>query len=562
MLEELVIRDFALIDRLSVEFDSGLNIVTGETGAGKSIIIGALSFLLGAKADIDIIRTGSDETSVSGVILIGADNADAQTWLAEKGIGSEDGRIVLRRVLKRSNRGSAYVQETPVSRSELALLTSFLFDIHGQHEHQALLRIDTHRRYLDRFAGIEGEVKEFTDRFYALCEGREELEALAAAEKGRDDKAEILAHAVEEIGRAALFQGEGEALEAEAKRLADFDKLAAGVGSAAGLLFEDEGSALLALRKAKAQLDAAEGMDTALAPIAKRVSDLFYEAEDAFNQLRAYKDDLRHDPERLEAVEERLALLFRLKKKYGRTEEEILEYAASAAAEIEALGRAEADRTELEKRLAELEKEVSRRAATIREKRVAAALTLGERITSILATLGMPKSRFSVSVQPKGQGSRVCNQWGADEVQFLISPNIGEPLRELVRIASGGELSRVMLAVKTVLADSDTIETLVFDEIDTGIGGEVALAVGKHLAEIGKHKQIFCITHLASIAVRADNHLMVEKIVEGNRTTTILSPVDKGRRREEIARMLAGDSAGNAALAHADELLVRYGQRS
>ncbi len=562
MLEELVIRDFALIDRLSVEFDSGLNIVTGETGAGKSIIIGALSFLLGAKADIDVIRTGSDETSVSGVIHVGTENADAHAWLAEKGIQGEDGRIVLRRVLKRSNRGSAYVQDIPVSRSDLSILTSFLFDIHGQHEHQALLRTDTHRRYLDRFAGIESEVKDFTDRFFALCEGREALENLATAERGRGDKAEILAHAVDEIARAALSPGEGDALEAEAKRLADFDKLAAGVGSAAALLFEDDGSVLFSLRKAKAQLDSAALMDATLASVAKRVSDMFYEAEDAFDQLRAYKDDLRHDPERLEAVEERLALLFRLKKKYGRTEEEILEYAITATAEMEALGRVEADRTELAKRLAGLEKEISTRAISISAKRVAAALSLGQRITSILATLGMPKASFTVSVQQKGQGSRLFNQWGADEVQFLISPNIGEPLRELVRIVSGGELSRVMLAVKTVLADSDTIETLVFDEIDTGIGGEVALAVGKHLAEIGSHKQIFCITHLASIAVRADNHLKVEKVVDGNRTTTILSPVEKSRRREEIARMLAGDSAGSAALAHADELLVRYGQRS
>jgi DNA repair protein RecN (Recombination protein N) len=272
-------------------------------------------------------------------------------------------------------------------------------------------------------------------------------------------------------------------------------------------------------------------------------------------------------------VEERLNLIYRLKKKYaapsGRAvsppqdEDAILAYREQAEAEIEALSGAGENRDRLKAEIAALEKEIAGRAAALSAKRAAAAENLAPRIGGIIASLGMPNARFKVSVAAKGrpgEGPRVIGQWGADEVEFLISANKGEPLKELARIASGGELSRIMLAIKTALADSgqDSLETLIFDEIDTGIGGEVALSVGEYLAKIGKMKQIFCVTHLASIAVRADNHLKVEKHVEAGRTLTTVSPLDGKKRRGEIARMLAGDSAGSAALAHADELLARY----
>lgn len=564
MLEQLIVKDYALIDRLSVDFDDGLNILTGETGAGKSIIVGALSFLLGGKADIDIVRTGSEEASVSAVIGFDPENADVAEWLASRDITAEDRRLVLRRTLKRNGRGSSYVQDAPVTRNELADFTSLLFDIHGQHEHQALLKTDSHRKYLDRFAGIEAEVSEFTSRFQALADKKKVAEAAAEAERGRDARMELLQYAIEEIAKAAPTSGESLQLEAEAKRLADFEKLAGTVTGAAASLFDDEVSSLVLLRKTKSLAEGAANIDASIQPIAKRITDLFYELEDVSDQLRKYRDDLRYDPERLEAVEERLAVLYRLKKKYGADEEAVLRYRIDAEAEIDALQRVEEDRAKLASEIAALEREVGKRATELSAKRSAAAATLGSRITEILATLGMPKARFSVSLTSKGQGptGRVIGPWGADDIEFLISPNLGELERPLVRIASGGELSRVMLAVKTVLAAADTVETLVFDEIDTGIGGEVALAVGEHLSGLGSTKQIFCITHLASIAVRADNHLKVEKKVEGERTVTSLAVIPDDRRREEIARMLAGDAAGNAALAHADELLARYQKRS
>lgn len=563
MLEELVVKDYALIDRLSVTFDVGLNILTGETGAGKSIIVGSLGFILGAKADVEVVRTGCEETSVSAVLRINEGNTDALDWLEAKGITLEDGRIILRRNLKRGGRGTCYIQEAPVPRGDLQEFTSLLFDIHGQHEHQALLRRDSHRRYLDRFAGIEEEVAEFNRLFLELSEKRKAMAASLDAERGRVARQGLLSYAVEEIAKAAPKSGESRSLEQEARRLGDFEKLAAQVNGAAGVFADGEEAALPCLRKTKSALEAAAALDPALEALARRIADLYYEAEDASDQLRAYREGLRYNPERLEEVEERLAVLYRLKKKYGEDEDAVLAYREAAETELDALSRVEEDRARLESEIADLERDMAHRSQDLGAKRSYAAVRLSSRITEILATLGMPKARLAVSVSSKGQGPTglICGPWGAEDVEFQISTNLGEPLKELAKIASGGELSRVMLAVKTVLAGADTVETLVFDEIDTGIGGEVALAVGEHLADIGSFKQIFCITHLASIAVRADNHLKVEKRIEDDRTVTFVRSVLPNERREEIARMLAGDSAGNAALAHADELLKKYGKR-
>jgi DNA repair protein RecN (Recombination protein N) len=303
---------------------------------------------------------------------------------------------------------------------------------------------------------------------------------------------------------------------------------------------------------------------------------MYYEADDIAEEFRAYRDGLSYDPRRQEAVDERLALLYKLKRKYGEgpgpspentasPEDAILAYRASAETAVEALSGAEENREKLKVEIAALEKEVFAKAALLRKKRVAAAEGLEQQISGILKRLGMPNARFSPSVTAKTRegaspAQAVYGPWGADEVEFLISANSGEPLKDLSRVASGGELSRVMLAIKSVLSDSDSIETLVFDEIDAGIGGEVALAVGEYLEKIGEKRQIFCVTHLASIAVRADNHFKVEKRTEGGRTFTGVGPLSAEGRRKEIARMLAGDS-GEAALAHADDLIFKYGKK-
>jgi DNA repair protein RecN (Recombination protein N) len=575
MVEELSIRNYALIDNISLSFKNGFNVLTGETGAGKSIIVGSLSFLLGAKTDAGVIRTGTDEATVSAVLSLKADNREALDWLQSRDIAVEDDQVIVRRSIKSTGRGSVFIQNVPVNRTDLEEFMALLFDLHGQHNHESLLRRESHRRYLDRFAGLEDEAAGFNRIFLELADKKKALELSLSSERDRENRLEILSYAVEEIDKAAPKPGESRDLEGEAQRLGDFEKLSLLVNGAANTLFDDEASVLSLARRVKSALDNAANIDGTLGEIQKRLEDLYYEAEDISGEFRSYRDRLVYDPQRLEEVEERIALLYRLKKKYaqnapaaGSGEEAVLAYRAQAAAEIEALSGAGENRDKLKAEIAALEKEIALRAGALGQKRKAGAEKLGARITGILSRLGMPNARFQAAVLPKRQGGLVCGPWGAEDVEFLISANTGEPLKDLARIASGGELSRVMLAIKTVLAEggrpgegsSDSLETLVFDEIDTGIGGEVALAVGEYLTKIGALKQVLCVTHLASIAVRADNHLRVEKRIEGGRTLTGVRALGPEERRAEIARMLAGDS-GKAALAHADDLLLKYGKR-
>jgi DNA repair protein RecN (Recombination protein N) len=577
MLEELSIRNYALIDSITLSFRPGFNVLSGETGAGKSIIVGSLSFLMGGKAEIDVIRSGCEEAGVSAVISVKKSNAEVSGWLKARDIECDEDTVIVRRNIKTSGRSSIYIQNVPVTRQDLAEFMGLLFDLHGQHNHESLLRRESHRRYLDRFAGIEDEVGDFSRVFLDLTEKRKAMETSVKSGLEREERLEILNYAVGEIEAAHVRAGEIRELENEAQKLADFEKLAGFIQSAAECLFEDERSVLPLTRRAKNSLDSACAVDASLGEINRRFENLYYEAQDIAGDFRAYKDNLSFDPRRLDEVNERLAMLHKLKKKYAKApaaassdEEAILSYRTQALAEIDALTGAEENREKLKVQIAAAEKTVVAKAQVLRQKRSAAAGKLGVLITGILKHLGMPNARFQASVIPKQQdGQIVFGPWGAEEVEFMISANTGEPLKELAKIASGGELSRVMLAIKTaLLSESEEgrqedggVETLVFDEIDAGIGGEVALKVGEYLTQIGKLKQIFCVTHLASIAVRADNHFKVEKKTEGGRTYTGIGPLSAEGRRKEIARMLAGDTGG-AALAHADELMLKYGKRS
>jgi DNA repair protein RecN (Recombination protein N) len=594
MLEELSIRNYALIENLSISFGDGLTILTGETGAGKSIVVGALGFLLGAKAETSVIRSGAEEASVSAVISVDRRNRDALDWLSSRGIEPEDGILTVRRNIKASGRGSVWIQDAPLTRGDLAGFMAFMFDLHGQHAHQSLLHKDSHRRCLDRFAGIEDEAAAFNRVFLELAEKRRNFENSLVSERDRAARIELLTFSIDEIDKARLKSGESRDLEAESARLAAFEKLSGGVETAAAALFDEEISVLSLSRRARSGIDAAAALDSSLSGLQQRLNALYYEAEDLSAELRSYRASLTFDPARLEEVEERLALIHRLKKKYagkndglktdsldfggdggGRgLEDAILAYRAGAAAEIEALSVSEENRERQRIAITALEREIARRAAALSAKRRAASDRLARRISGILGKLGMPGAAFTVNLSPKspipgGQANLVCGPWGADDIEFLIAANRGEDARELRLVASGGELSRVMLAIKTALAvegeaaspDSswlDGAETLIFDEVDTGIGGEAAIAVGEYLQKIGGKRQIFCVTHLAVIACRADNHLRVEKNSSGGRTLTSVKLLSAEERRNEVARMLSGDKGGTA-LTHAGELLDKYG---
>jgi DNA repair protein RecN (Recombination protein N) len=561
MLEELSIRDFAIIDRLSIHFEQGLDVLTGETGAGKSILIGALGFLLGAKADTGIIRAGADETLVTGIISV-KDDKYAASWLAEHGLDTEDGTVIIRRGLKRNGRGSIYIQNAPVVRQDLQDFTSTMVEVHGQRDGHALLKKERHRELVDRYAGIADEVSSYGSVYADLGNKRRTLAAMASSEAERLREMELLRFASEEIDAAGLRPEEEDELLDEERRLSQHEKLFASVTQSRELLAESDG-AITRLRKARTQLESAGSIDPRLADGARRLDDAYYEIEDIGEFLTTYVDQMLFDPARLEFIEGRLATLQKLKRKYGPTLAEVVAYRSDAASRLASLENWEEGRAGLEEQITVLEADVKARAESISAKRVSAARKLEETVQSILATLGMPHARFLIRIErlPLSEGKVVVGPTGIDDLEFHVAANKGEPLRPLADVASGGELSRVMLALKTALAEDDGTPTMVFDEIDAGIGGEVALGVGLHLSGLASSRQVLCITHLASIAARADNHFVVEKKLDGERTVTRVSLLTGEARIREIARMLSGDSSSQVSLNHAADLVAKLGSQ-
>ncbi|MDR1317826.1 MAG: DNA repair protein RecN [Spirochaetales bacterium] len=558
MLEELHVRNYALIDNIHVNFPSGFCVLTGETGAGKSILAGALSLLLGGRAGEDIIRGGADETEVSGVFRV-TGNRDAQAWLAERQISDEEGSVLVRRVIKRSGRGGVFIGSSAASVSDLQGFTALLVDLHSQHEHQSLFSVENHRRFLDRYAGLEERVGAFTLRFAELAGLREKYAKLAEAEEGRQRDMELLSFAVQEIGDAGLQDGEEERLAAERKILHEHEKLVAQLEEASGSLAESGAGAVSLVRKALTAVKAAAAIDAKLGEAGARLENIFFELEDVTGVIKDARPD-SFDPERLEAIEERLALIQRLRKKYGGGVADVLAYRGESEKKLETLTNFDEEKSRLETAMKIREQELLAEAAKISEARRAAAQGLTKEIEAALAGLGMKKIRFSVPVEKKEstQGRPVCGPYGLDLISFLIAPNPGEPLKPLKSIASGGELSRVMLAIRTILAEQDDIGCLIFDEIDTGIGGEVAVGVGEFLRRLSAHKQVLVITHLASIAVQAGGHLRIEKRIDKERTFTDIISIEGTQRVQEIARMLSGEPEGAASMRHAEELLRKY----
>ena len=559
MLEDLTVKDFALIDSVSLEFSRGFSILTGETGAGKSILIGSLTFLLGGKASMDLIRTGADEARVSGTIFLEPNARSAREWLSDHGIQPENDRVLLRRALRTNGKSASWIEDTPITRAELVEFTSLLVDIHGQHEHQSLLRIEEHRRFLDAFAGIEDEVRAFTAYYSELAAKRKLRDEMSTSEKERAEKAELLRFAIDEITAAKLSPSEEDDLSAEEQRLSQHEKLFAVLEQLTESLSASDGS-VPKLNRARSHLETISSIDPSLSPLLSRLESAYYELDDIADSLRQYHAGLAFDPSRLEFIQERLSVIYKLKKKYGATVPDVITYVESAETQLVQLESWESNRKQVEQEIADLERTVYRAGTLLSEKRRQASEALEKQVEEILGSLGMVSTRFRVQITLR-EGTDTMQKsgpYGFDTIEFMISPNAGEPLRPLVKIASGGELSRVMLALKTVLAAADEAGTLIFDEIDTGIGGEVALSVGAHLKALSAEKQIICITHLASIAVRADNQIKIEKTVQSGKTVTRAFPVSGTGRVEEIARMLAGDGMSAASVQHAEELLSRY----
>ncbi len=576
MLEDLTIKDFALIDSDYLEFSKGFTVLSGETGAGKSILIGALSFLLGGKADIQQIRAGKKEASVSGTFLlqkglpvrseIAEDDEprNALEWLSVHGIEIENDRVLLRRIIRDTGKAGAWINDTPVTRGDLAQFSSFLVDIHGQHEHQSLMKVSEHRKYLDARAGITAGVEAFTAKYAELVQKRKQLAQYNLSDSERLRKLDMMSFAVKEISEAKLKPNEDTELEEEQARLASYEKIYSDVDSIDQMLSSDDSGVIGLLKKIRRDSSHVTELDKSLSALDERVESAFYELSDIAAEFSDYKAKLVYDPNRLQTVEDRLSLIYNLKKKYASSVNaplsEVFAYFDEAQKYIEENGDGNNRKEQLTAEIKALEKVVLTQAEKLSAARKATASAMNSEVDQILSKLGMKGTTFCVQINQKAgtEVEQLCGPYGKDDIEFMISANPGNPPLPLAKIASGGELSRVMLALKTIFARTDNVETLVFDEIDTGIGGEVAVAVGAHIKNLAKTRQIFCITHLASIAVYADNQIKIEKSVSGEITSSNVYPVEGEARVAEIARMLSGDSDTAQSLEHARSLLAKF----
>ncbi len=559
MLEELHIRNYALIDTLTVHFTEGLTILSGETGAGKSILVGALGMVLGAKVSSDVIRTGAEEAEVTAIIRI-TGNRDAEEWLRQKEISPDEGSIILRRILRKNGRTASYIQNVPVTVGDLQEFTSFLVDLHGQHEHQSLFHEENHRRFLDRFAGISDRVEAFYTKFQELAQLRKKKDELTRTEKERLRELEYLRFAVEEIEQAKLREEEEEELSQEKKILLSHEKLVKTLNEVISELSAGREGVALGIRRGLNLLQSLVPIDGSLEAYQKRLEAVYYELLDIAESLKANAEKRVFHPERLEKIEERLGILYKLEKKYGPTLKDVFRFKEKAAERIRELEATTSEMESIDRAVSDTEKQLLEEADKISELRKQEAARLQNLITEALIRLGMKKIRFEVSLSRKesSPGVILCGPYGYDAVSFLISPNPGEPLKPLKDIASGGEVSRIMLAIKTVLAEADSIGCLIFDEVDAGIGGEAAVVVGDYLHNLSRSKQVLVITHLASLAARGDQHFRVMKVVEGERTRTDIKSIKDEERIREIARMLSGEPEGKVSLIHAEELLMKY----
>ena len=548
MLQLLHIENIAVIEEADITFARGFNALTGETGAGKSIVIDAMGAVLGQRTSRDLIRTGAAKAFVSALFT----GVPPLSVLEENGIETENGELILQREIYGDGKNACRANGRPITVAQLRQIGSGLLNIHGQHDGQLLLDEERHCGYLDSFGRVFPQLESYQTCYRALEEIRRKIRSLKMDEAERARRVDALEHQIEEIERADLRPGEEEALLERRNLLRNSEKFLSAVRGAAFYLSGDEDTtgAVALLEEAEGALSGARGLGDRFLQLAERLNALRSEAWDIAETVRDMEAELDFSPGELDAIESRTDLIYRLKKKYGATVEEVLDFLAKSQEELDRIQFADDTIARLEKDLEKAERKVEKAAAVLTEARKAAATVLEGRIQEELRQLDMPKVRFAICFSPCEPG-----ETGADQVRFLMSANVGEDLKPIQKIASGGELARIMLALKNVLAENESVGTMVFDEVDTGVSGRAAQKVAEKLCQVSRTKQVLCVTHLPQLAAMADTHFSVEKGERDGRTYTRVVELSREERRQELARLTGGAHITEAQLTGAEELI-------
>ena len=547
MLSLLHIENIAVIEQADISFDQGFNILTGETGAGKSIVIDAISAILGERAYRDMIRTGTTKASVRAVFT----DVPEFPWFSENGV-TYDRETIIQREVHLDGKNTCRVNGCLVTVTILRKLGIQLINIHGQHDSASLFDETNHLAFLDAYADNEALRLAYAEKYAAVSALRREIDSLTMDEGEKLRRMETLKYQIAEIEKANLEAGEDEALEERRKILQNAEKLSDGMNTAVECLYggdETDGAASL-LAEAERELARLSRFTDAYAQLHEKVSDLMYQVQDVAEALRDARDDLSYSAGELDQIESRLDIIHKLRRKYGTSCADILEYLSSAKQELDEIEFADDHLERLNKKLLKAEKEAWDGAFALRDNRIASAQKLSARILTELAQLDMPRVQFSCEfTELELTGS------GADAVAFYMSANAGEALKPLSKVASGGELARIMLAMKNVLAEKDQVATLIFDEVDTGVSGRAAQRVAEKLKSVAKHKQVLCVTHLPQLAALADTHLLIAKAERDGRTYTTVTPLDLEGRKRELARIIGGANITETTLKSAEEML-------
>lgn len=562
MLLELKIKNFVIIDELTINFSRGLNILTGETGAGKSILIDALSAVMGERMTTDMIRSGFEKSIIEGAFDI-ANIPRIKEIMDESGIEEDGGSLILRRELYSNGRGRSFANATQIPVSKLREISEYLVDIHGQNEHQNIVKIAKHRELLDSFAGHGEDVRLIRDLHRRLSDIRESLASFEIDEREKARRIEFNKFAITEIENARLKSGEDEELKNESILLSNAEKIFKEINTASSMMNGDSGIMQL-LKRTEQCLSAVTRYDEGAYNLLESVKEALYSLEDAAVYLRDYEKNIDFSPQRINEVEERLSLIASLKKKYGDTIQDVIEYGEKAQRELEAITSSDEEMDRLRNEQRRVNKDAKECALALSEKRRKAALELEKLVMKELGDLGMSGTVFRVSIKrelsPDGEIETDNKRYmlyphGLDRVEFLLSANKGEDLRQLKKVASGGEMSRIMLALKNVILSADIVDSLIFDEVDAGISGKTAEIVGKKLKALSRDRQVLVITHLPQIAAMSDCHFSVQKEVKGDRISTIIKNLNEKEKVREVARMLAGETITDLSIKHAEEMV-------